>query len=120
MGRQDDVVVMTFSEFGRRVAQNGSNGTDHGTAEPMFVIGTRVAPGLHATYPSLQDLDNNGDLQGVAEPILFYPAAMASMYSLRIVSPALLRHVCTSPSKSVIGRCPRTISFTPSLNAWFA
>jgi uncharacterized protein (DUF1501 family) len=63
MGRQDDVVVMTFSEFGRRVSQNGSNGTDHGTAEPMFVIGTRVTPGLYGAYPSLEDLDANGDLK---------------------------------------------------------
>jgi uncharacterized protein (DUF1501 family) len=63
MGKQDDVVIMTFSEFGRRVAQNGSNGTDHGTAEPMFVIGSPVTPGLYSTYPSLQDLDDNGDLK---------------------------------------------------------
>jgi uncharacterized protein (DUF1501 family) len=63
MGKLDDVVLMTFSEFGRRVAQNGSNGTDHGTAEPMFVIGRNVNPGLHGAYPSLQDLDNNGDLK---------------------------------------------------------
>ena len=65
MGKQDDVVVMTFSEFGRRVAQNGSNGTDHGTAEPMFLIGSSktVQPGLHGTYPSLDDLDDNGDLK---------------------------------------------------------
>jgi uncharacterized protein (DUF1501 family) len=62
-GKQDDVVVMSFSEFGRRVAQNGSNGTDHGTAEPMFVVGTRVTPGLYSTYPSLEDLDDNGDLK---------------------------------------------------------
>jgi uncharacterized protein (DUF1501 family) len=63
MGKQDDVLVMTFSEFGRRVAQNGSAGTDHGTAEPMFLIGNPVRPGLHASYPSLQDLDDNGDLK---------------------------------------------------------
>jgi uncharacterized protein (DUF1501 family) len=63
MGKQDDVLVMTFSEFGRRVAQNGSAGTDHGTAEPMFLIGNGVQAGLHATYPSLQDLDDNGDLK---------------------------------------------------------
>jgi uncharacterized protein (DUF1501 family) len=63
LGRQDQVVMMTFSEFGRRVAQNGSNRTDHGTAEPMFVIGTSVVPGLFSTYPRLDDLDNNGDLK---------------------------------------------------------
>jgi uncharacterized protein (DUF1501 family) len=63
MKRQDDVTIMTFSEFGRRVKQNGSNGTDHGTAEPMFVIGNAVQGGMYGTYPSLSDLDNNGDLK---------------------------------------------------------
>jgi uncharacterized protein (DUF1501 family) len=61
--QQDNVVVMTFSEFGRRVKQNGSNGTDHGTAEPMFIIGNKVQGGLYGTYPSLADLDDNGDLK---------------------------------------------------------
>jgi uncharacterized protein (DUF1501 family) len=63
MKRQDDVTIMTFSEFGRRVKQNGSNGTDHGTAEPMFIIGNAVQGGMYGTYPSLNDLDNNGDLK---------------------------------------------------------
>jgi uncharacterized protein (DUF1501 family) len=63
IGQQDNVVIMSFSEFGRRVKQNGSNGTDHGTAEPMFVIGNKVQGGLYGTYPSLGDLDNNGDLK---------------------------------------------------------
>jgi uncharacterized protein (DUF1501 family) len=63
MKRQDDVTIMTFSEFGRRVKQNGSNGTDHGTAEPMFIIGNSVQGGMYGTYPSLSDLDNNGDLK---------------------------------------------------------
>lgn len=61
--RQDDVTIMTFSEFGRRVKQNGSNGTDHGTAEPMFIIGNSVQGGMYGSYPSLSDLDNNGDLK---------------------------------------------------------
>src|SRR5712691_6556142 len=61
--QQDNVVVMTFSEFGRRVKQNGSNGTDHGTAEPMFIIGNAVQGGMYGSYPSLSDLDNNGDLK---------------------------------------------------------
>jgi uncharacterized protein (DUF1501 family) len=63
MQQQDNVVIMTFSEFGRRVKQNGSRGTDHGTAEPMFVIGNKVAGGMYGTYPSLGDLDDNGDLK---------------------------------------------------------
>jgi uncharacterized protein (DUF1501 family) len=63
MGKLDDVLILSFSEFGRRVAQNGSNGTDHGTAEPLFVIGRGIRPGLHGLYPSLEDLDDNGDLK---------------------------------------------------------
>jgi uncharacterized protein (DUF1501 family) len=67
IGQQDNVVIMTFSEFGRRVKQNGSNGTDHGTAEPMFIIGNKVQGGLYGTYPSLEDLDGNGDLKFSAD-----------------------------------------------------
>ncbi len=63
MNKQDDVTIMTFSEFGRRVKENGSNGTDHGTAEPMFIIGNKVQGGMYGTYPSLGDLDTNGDLK---------------------------------------------------------
>ncbi|MCH7961225.1 MAG: DUF1501 domain-containing protein [Planctomycetes bacterium] len=56
------VLTMTFSEFGRRVRQNASGGTDHGTAAPMFLFGPMVEPGLHGRHPSLTDLDN-GDLK---------------------------------------------------------
>jgi len=56
------VLVMSFSEFGRRVAQNGSQGTDHGAAGPMFLFGGALKPGLHGTTPSLTDLDR-GDLK---------------------------------------------------------
>jgi uncharacterized protein (DUF1501 family) len=65
--RLQDVVVLTFSEFGRRPLENGSGGTDHGTAEPMFIVGGRVRGGLYGTYPSLQDLDENGDLKHTAD-----------------------------------------------------
>ncbi len=58
----DEVLLMTFSEFGRRVRENGSLGTDHGTAAPMFILGNKVKGGLHSEYPSLSQLDNNGDL----------------------------------------------------------
>jgi uncharacterized protein (DUF1501 family) len=62
IGKLGDVTVMTFSEFGRRVKQNGSDGTDHGVAAPMFVVGGGVNGGLYAQYPSMTDL-LNGDLQ---------------------------------------------------------
>ena len=62
MSRGERVAVMCFSEFGRRVAQNASGGTDHGAAGPMFVVGDKVRGGLYGSYPSLADLDD-GDLK---------------------------------------------------------
>jgi uncharacterized protein (DUF1501 family) len=56
------VVVMTYSEFGRRVAENASGGTDHGTAGPLFVAGTSVKGGFYGDEPSLTNLDQ-GDLK---------------------------------------------------------
>jgi uncharacterized protein (DUF1501 family) len=59
-GRQ--AVVLVYSEFGRRVRANASEGTDHGTAAPVFLIGPGVRGGFHGAQPSLTDLDN-GDLK---------------------------------------------------------
>jgi len=61
-GNAERVVVMAFSEFGRRVAENGSAGTDHGTAAPVFLFGRAIRPGLHGRQPSLTDLVD-GDLK---------------------------------------------------------
>ncbi len=58
IGRASDVSVMMFTEFGRRVEENGSLGTDHGTATPMFVFGPGLKPGFHGRPPSLTDLDD--------------------------------------------------------------
>jgi uncharacterized protein (DUF1501 family) len=57
-----DYLLMTFSEFGRRVEEDGSAGTDHGTAAPMFVVGDAVAGGLYGEQPSLVNLDANKNL----------------------------------------------------------
>jgi uncharacterized protein (DUF1501 family) len=62
-GKADNVVVMTWSEFGRRVEENGSQGTDHGTAAPMFVLGNAVSHGIFGEPPSLSSLDNAGNLK---------------------------------------------------------
>ncbi|MGN6564349.1 MAG: DUF1501 domain-containing protein [Thermomicrobiales bacterium] len=62
-GRADDVMLMTFSEFGRRVMENGSQGTDHGTAAPLYIMGGGMNPGVFGDAPSLADLDSNGDLK---------------------------------------------------------
>lgn len=60
-GTADQVVTLVFSEFGRRVRENASGGTDHGTAAPMFVVGKNIKPGIHGQTPSLTRLDD-GDL----------------------------------------------------------
>ncbi len=59
-----DTLILTFSEFGRRVKQNASVGTDHGTANNVFVIGENLKKqGLYNNMASLSDLDDNGDLK---------------------------------------------------------
>jgi uncharacterized protein (DUF1501 family) len=57
-GKADDVIVMTWSEFGRRAAENASLGTDHGTAAPLFVVGNQVKGGLYGDPPNLASLDS--------------------------------------------------------------
>ena len=61
-GHDQRVMLLAFSEFGRRVKENASQGTDHGAAAPMFAAGGRVRPGLIGKHPSLTDLDD-GDLK---------------------------------------------------------
>jgi uncharacterized protein (DUF1501 family) len=61
-GHGKRVLALVFSEFGRRVKENASLGTDHGTAAPVFLAGGGVQAGLHGAYPNLQDLDD-GDLK---------------------------------------------------------
>jgi uncharacterized protein (DUF1501 family) len=63
-GNLPRVLVMTFSEFGRRVAENANNGTDHGAAAPLFIIGNHVKAGLLGKYPGLAPEDLfQGDLK---------------------------------------------------------
>ncbi len=62
-GKADNVVVMTWSEFGRRVAENGSQGTDHGTAAPLFVLGNAINRGVYGEPPDLTNLDHSGNLK---------------------------------------------------------
>ena len=61
-GHKDRVLLMTFSEFGRRAHENGSRGTDHGAASCLFVAGPSVRGGVVGGHPSLADLDA-GDLK---------------------------------------------------------
>ncbi len=58
-GNSERVLTFTFSEFGRRVKENFSGGTDHGLAQPMYLFGPGVKAGVHGKQPSLAELDND-------------------------------------------------------------
>lgn len=63
-GTFNDTLILTFSEFGRRVKQNAANGTDHGAANNVFIIGNQMkSPGFYNDLASLSNLDNNGDVK---------------------------------------------------------
>jgi uncharacterized protein (DUF1501 family) len=62
MGIEDNVLTMTFTEFGRRVYSNGSYGTDHGSATPIFLFGKGLKGGILGTNPDLNNL-NGGNIQ---------------------------------------------------------
>ena len=98
---------MSFSEFGRRVAETGSAGTDHGTALPMFLIGGNIKGGVYGNNPNLADLDQ-GDLR--------------MQVDFRSVYASVLRHwLGADPSKVLEGSyndinfsLQQTGSYTPS------
>ena len=60
-GEMDRVLLLAFSEFGRRLTENHQGGTDHGSAGPVFLVGPAVHGGLHGPPPNLEDLDESGD-----------------------------------------------------------
>ena len=59
LGRSKDVTVLVYSEFGRRVRANASDGTDHGTSGPVFLIGERINGGFFGEQPSLNQLKDD-------------------------------------------------------------
>ncbi len=94
------VLTMVFSEFGRRVKQNASGGTDHGTAAPMFLVGPAARPGVFGRHPSLVDLDQ-GDLRYGVDFRSVYTAILEDWMQApaerilrgRFEKPALIRSV---------------------------
>lgn len=61
-GLWDRVVIMSYSEFGRRAAENRAGGTDHGTASAQFVMGGGIRGGLYGRHPNMEQLDANGNV----------------------------------------------------------
>jgi uncharacterized protein (DUF1501 family) len=80
-GLAERVLVLCFSEFGRRVAENGSAGTDHGTAGPVFLVGKHVRAGLVGETPSLLDLED-GDLKTAVDFRRIYAAVLKDWLAL--------------------------------------
>jgi uncharacterized protein (DUF1501 family) len=79
----DRVVCMTYSEFGRRLNENGSNGTDHGSASPQFVVGKPVKGGVVlGGVPNLTDLDNRGDIEYVNDFRQIYAAVLEDWFRM--------------------------------------
>lgn len=87
-GHHDRVITMAFSEFGRRVSENASAGTDHGAAGPVFLFGSHIKPGLIGPHPSLDKLER-GDL--------------AHQLDFRSVYASLLQHWLTVDPSKVLG-----------------
>jgi uncharacterized protein (DUF1501 family) len=90
----DRVMVMTFSEFGRRVAENASGGTDHGAAAPLFIAGGAVRAGMHGRHPDLDNLDQ-GDLK--------YTVDFREVYA------TVLERWLELPAREVLGRHFRSL-----------
>ncbi len=80
------VTLMTFSEFGRRVNQNGTAGTDHGTAAPLFVIGDTVRGGIVGENPSLTNVDASGDIKAVFDYRQIYSTVLSDHLGLSTAS----------------------------------
>lgn len=87
--RAADVTVVIYSEFGRRVVGNGSQGTDHGTSGPMFIVGDKVSGGYYGDQPSLKNLVK-GDL--------------AVTTDFRDVYATLLEKILKSPAEQTLGK----------------
>lgn len=89
-GNAKRVLTFTYSEFGRRAAENFSGGTDHGLAQPMFVFGGGVKGGVYGKQPSLTDLDERGNLKMEVD--------------FRNVYAAILEKFLHAPSEAVLGQ----------------
>lgn len=82
IGRWNETLVMTYGEFGRRPQENQSNGTDHGTAAPHFVLGGKIAGGLYGEAPRLSQRDGNGNLPFAVDFRSLYATVLERWWNL--------------------------------------
>ena len=94
--RSNDVTIMVYSEFGRRVVGNGSQGTDHGTSGPMFLIGKTVKGGFYGEQPSLKNL---------------YKGDLAVTTDFRDVYATVIEKVLNSPVDPTLGKWSGRVNF---------
>lgn len=88
-GKSSNVLLMTWSEFGRRAAENGSAGTDHGTAGVHFVVGDAAARGIYGIPPQLSKLDSNGNLPWQIDFRSYYGTVLSSFLKVPDVAAVL-------------------------------
>ena len=89
-GDADRTLTMTFSEFGRRLRENGSAGTDHGAAAPVFLFGPAVQGGFHGTAPDLGHVDSNGNLPTSTDFRRVYRTVLGSWLGLDAATSATI------------------------------
>jgi uncharacterized protein (DUF1501 family) len=82
IGLWDKTTLLTYSEFGRRPAENGSRGTDHGTANVHFSMGGNVSGGLYGNNPSLKNLDKNGNMQFTTDFKSIYAEVIDKVFNI--------------------------------------
>jgi len=99
MGVANKVTIVTFSEFGRRLNENASGGTDHGAAAPMFIIGNNINGGIFGGAPNLSDLDSSGDVKYIYDYRQVYASIMKDHFGIpqSDVDQILLRNFQTIP-----------------------
>ncbi|NCA26059.1 MAG: DUF1501 domain-containing protein [Actinobacteria bacterium] len=97
--RANDVTIMVYSEFGRRVAANGSQGTDHGTSAPVFLIGNSIKGGYYGDQPSLKNLIK-GDL--------------AVTTDFRDIYASIIEGILKTPAEKSLGKWSGRINFLKS------
>ena len=122
MGKDDNVAGMTFSEFGRTIGANGSVGTDHGAAAPLFVFGKGVNPGIIGSNPDIpQNIDDSADVPMVHDFRQIYASVLQDWFGISNLSEILNGDFeilpifkGTTPAKEVAGRDRFNVSNFPN------